>query len=36
MRFAICDDERMHINELENYFAQKEELQIESERFESG
>lgn len=36
MRFAICDDERMHINELENYFAQKEELQIESEPFESG
>lgn len=36
MRFAICDVERMHINELENYFAQKEELQIESEPFESG
>ena len=36
MRFAICDDERMHINELESYFAQKEELQIESEPFESG
>lgn len=36
MRFAICDDERVHINELEEYFAQKEDLQIESEPFESG
>ena len=26
----------MHINELEEYFAQKEDLQIESEPFESG
>ena len=36
MRFAMCDDERVHINELEEYFAQKEDLQIESEPFESG
>ncbi|MEF2824784.1 MAG: LytTR family DNA-binding domain-containing protein [Peptococcaceae bacterium] len=36
MRFAICDDERVHINELENYFAQKENVQIETEPFESG
>ena len=36
MRFAIWDDERVHINELEEYFAQKEDLQIESEPFESG
>ena len=36
MRFAICDDERQHINILTDYFATHKEYHIETEAFESG
>ena len=36
MRFAICDDNRDHINRLQARFDARKELHIETEPYESG